>query len=375
MLYYNNLLDIETIKDFDIKFEDFISSDKSNDTFEEIFTKIFSGEKIIELNEENELDYYLQEKPNLSCNSNIFGGNKSSTSDKSEVKQIDDKEDSFSKLYSVFEQNKSNLFSQNSSKVKSCNDIDKESKNLSISMHTLEGIIIESDSFLDKKRNIFRIDYPNDFLIFHCGISNQKQRKIIDVIFDEFSKNDLQINDKESIINSQKKKKYCKKIQNIRKRKENADNIRKKIKSRFFKILKNTVNEKLKKANLKIFFKNLPQAFISNVSKDKNKSIFNLTFKELYSKNFCEEDLKESDLSNYYHNISIINYLEQNNEISKKTNYLNFKNIKIYQIYKEYLKSKEFEVEITSLKKEKESDKYIKNYIIKAGNLFEFFSN
>ena len=220
MLYYNNLLDIETIKDFDIKFEDFISSDKSNDSFEEIFTKIFSREKIIELNEENELDYYLQEKPNLSCNSNIFGGNKSSTSDKSEVKQIDIKEDTFSKLYSVFEQNKSNLFSQNSSKVKSCNDIDKESKNLSISIHTFEGIIIESDNFLDKKRNIFRIDYPNDFLVFHCGISNKKQRKIIDLIIDEFSKNDLQINDKESIINSQKKKKYCKKIQNIRKRKE-----------------------------------------------------------------------------------------------------------------------------------------------------------
>ena len=49
--------------------------------------------------------------------------------------------------------------------------------------------------------------------------------------------------------------------------------------------------------------------------------------------------------------------------------------MKYYKIYNEYLKSKEFEMEIASLKKEKENDKYIKDYIIKASDLIEFFSN
>ena len=67
--------------------------------------------------------------------------------------------------------------------------------------------------------------------------------------------------------------------------------------------------------------------------------------------------------------------MEQNYEISEKSNFNNYKNMTLYQIYNEYLKSKEFEMEIASLKKEKESEKYIKNYIIKACGLMEFFTD
>ena len=49
--------------------------------------------------------------------------------------------------------------------------------------------------------------------------------------------------------------------------------------------------------------------------------------------------------------------------------------MKYYQIFNEYLKSKEFEMEIASLKQEKENDKYIKHYIIKANNFLNFFNN
>ena len=48
--------------------------------------------------------------------------------------------------------------------------------------------------------------------------------------------------------------------------------------------------------------------------------------------------------------------------------------MKFYQIFNEYLRSKEFEKEITSLKLEKENDKYIRKYIIKAGSFIEFYS-
>ena len=99
----------------------------------------------------------------------------------------------------------------------------------------------------------------------------------------------------------------------------------------------------------------------------------NLSFKELFSTNFCEG--QKIDDFNYHHNLSVINYLEANKEISEKSNYKKFKDMKFYEIYNEYLKSKEFEMEIASLKQEKETDNYIKNYIIKASDLIDFFSN
>ena len=99
----------------------------------------------------------------------------------------------------------------------------------------------------------------------------------------------------------------------------------------------------------------------------------NLSFQELFSKNFCEGE-KENEI-NFNHNQLVLKYLENNKEICEKSNYNNFKNMKFYEIYNEYLKSKEFEMEITSLKNEKETDKYIKDYIIKASDLIDFFSN
>ena len=44
------------------------------------------------------------------------------------------------------------------------------------------------------------------------------------------------------------------------------------------------------------------------------------------------------------------------------------------EIFNEYLESKEFGLEITNLKKEKENDKYIKKYIIKAIFFLDFFN-
>ena len=171
-------------------------------------------------------------------------------------------------------------------------------------------------------------------------------------------------------------KKINKKIKNVQKRKENSDNIRKKIKSRFLKVLKNTVNERLKIAGSKKFFKFLPQKFVSNITKEKNKFILDLTFKDLFSKNFFDEEKENAThIENYYHNLQVLEYLEKNNDISEKSNFNIIKNMKFRQIFNEYLKSKEFEMEIDLLKQEKESDKYIKDYIFKACDLIDFFSN
>ena len=80
-------------------------------------------------------------------------------------------------------------------------------------------------------------------------------------------------------------------------------------------------------------------------------------------------------MKKYNANLSVLDYLEKNNDISKKSNYSKFKGMKYYQIFEEYLNSKEFEIEISCLRMEKGvDDKYIKKYIKLAYSLNNYFS-
>ena len=237
-----------------------------------------------------------------------------------------------------------------------------------------------SNNFLCKKRNrfLFTINNPKEFSVFNHGGYNHYSKKLIQEVIENNFQNNIENATGGANAESGNKKKRSIKLKNIKKRKENSDNIRKKIKTRFFKVLKNKVNERLKIAGSQKFFKFLPNKFITNVSKEKNKSVLDLTFKEMFSKYLCEggsKDQYQSELINYYHNLEVLEYLEKNNDISEKSNFNIFKNMKFSQIFNEYLKSKEFEMEIALLKKENESDKYIKDYIIRANDLIEFFSN
>jgi hypothetical protein len=74
------------------------------------------------------------------------------------------------------------------------------------------------------------------------------------------------------------------------KRKQKSDDVRKKIKARFLKILKNKINENLKRVNSEKLFDYFPQCFVSCINKKhNNKEILNMTFKELISTNFYEK--------------------------------------------------------------------------------------
>ena len=124
-------------------------------------------------------------------------------------------------------------------------------------------------------------------------------------------------------------------------------------------------------------FKNLSQKFITNVKKDKNNYLFELSLEDLLKINFYEEEEEEEkgkNSCNYEHNQKVLKYLEKKNEISIKSDFIKIKNMKIKEIFHEYLNSKEFEDEIVDLKKN-ENDKYVKDFIIKAISLMKFFSN
>ena len=404
---YSNIIDLdsELNKSCDESSDNENIFNDSNSQFEECFTKIFVDNKLVDEACEKEPEYYLYKKSIQSSDNfeffkeksipetnslNLNENNSEKTADKSKelskICQIQTAKDNFCELSSIGPNDGSK---NNNSINKMINSIEKNNYNFKENINiiikkknsnecNIEKSTENDNSFIGRKRNLFKVIYPKDYAIFNCENLNDNLRQTINAIFNrlyEYGYQNLRINSNIIIDESLNLRKSHKKKKNLKKRKENSDNIRKKVKSRFFKVLKNTINQKLKLAGSKEFFNFLPQVFISNISRDKNRDILDLTFKEIFSKNFFEDEkANESDIKKYKHNLTVLEYLEKNKEIAEKSNYNIFKKMKFYQIFNEYLRSKEFEKEISSLKIQKENDKYIRNYIIKAGSFVEFYS-
>jgi hypothetical protein len=218
----------------------------------------------------------------------------------------------------------------------------------------------------EQRKDIFREVHEAHFYIFSPGESDNYIRNLIKLI----SENNI---DKNSSKKSNKRKK----------RKFDLDNIRKKIKGRFLKALKNALNEKLVYAGSKHLFDFLPQIFVSDITKKGNQGILNMTFREIFFMDFIEGKNKVNQINSQRcrENKNVIIYLEKNKTLSEKIGYEFFRNMKYYEIYNEYLNSKEFEKDIFELKNTEsnkaQSDKegYIKQYINLALNLNDFFSS
>ena len=173
---------------------------------------------------------------------------------------------------------------------------------------------------------------------------------------------------------------YYKKYKNLnfntwkdeKSRKEAADNIRKKIKSRFFKSLKNCINQEIEKKGINKKMEYLPQNFISNISKEEIKLMLDKTLKEIINIYCIERNDEKSEK-----NLNLLKYLE----VQKEKN--NDKINKIYKIFQtkiknlfnEYIHSEEFEQSLVKLKEEGNYFDYIKSYINEANNFINFFSN
>jgi len=384
MLNFNDFQDIISSKSFDEQSEDMMSFlNVSNFHFEDCFTKIFSKDNLIKIDSDNEAEYKTK-KP-IKNESNYSFSSKEKSDSNTNILNLNEEnsEKTIDKSKETSQKNENSNEKNDVSNLSSISHIDEEKNNcssnkliISISDEDLKEFQNEdkgSDtmSFLGKKRVLFEEYSPKDYSIFNNGGYNESSKQIINEVLNEI----LELDNKKmrEMMNGEHQKKVYKKRKNFLKRKDNSDNIRKKVKSRFLKVLKNAVNEKLKLAGSKKFFNFLPQTFVSNVSKEKNKDMFDSTFKEIFSKNFCEDkDRSQPDVKKFHHNLSVIEYLESNKEIAEKSNYNNFKNMKFYKIFYEYLKSKEFELEIVSLKMERENEKYIREYIFKACNFIEF---
>ena len=241
----------------------------------------------------------------------------------------------------------------------------------------------------EKKKNIFELDNFKGFNIFHPG----GKEKFYERIKNEIKDLDKIHNIKPPLMCKFKVKTKTKKP-NKRKRKERInrkykpDNIRKKIKSRFFKAIKNRLNRLLKEANSEEFFELLPQCFIINITKKKNQPVMNMSFKTVLCYDFIKEEKNEAnnkkdflnkmriDIKKYEKNVKVIEYLEknENENILKKSKFDIIGNMTISQLFEEYLKSDEFEKEIVKLdEEERDNINYIKDYIVKSFGFINYF--
>ena len=185
----------------------------------------------------------------------------------------------------------------------------------------------------------------------------------------------LKFKAKKYFILTNGKKKRMKK-----KRKFKPDDIRKKIKARFHKIIKNIINENLKKAGSKEFFDFLPQSFIGNVSKRLNYNVMDFTYKDILSTNFNSEKKNDSpnikvDNTKFIRNQKVLKYLEVNPEISKRAGFDIVQNMKYKDLLNLYFNSAQFENSIIQLKAENECDEYIEEYIYRAKTYLKFFNS
>ena len=272
-------------------------------------------------------------------------------------------------------------------------DIKEDKEDKVKELETNKNQKIEPNNIDDEgKKNIFRTYNSQEYILFHPGgivkyfkyINDEKKKEILKPKKkkDKFAENKFKFN-----IYKNNKKQKNRKINEKKIRKDKPDNIRKKIKSRFLKILKNKINEKLKSAKSELFFENLPQCFISNISKNGNKFILDLTIKELLNKNFFEDDTSKDNSEKtfidkkrnpnkekYEKNQKVLKYLESKSDIRKSSNFNVISRLTFREVFKEYLKSEEFENDILELKNKNNSDKYIKDYINKAYDFLDYFS-
>ena len=162
-----------------------------------------------------------------------------------------------------------------------------------------------------------------------------------------------------------KRKRYREK----RSRKENQDNIRKKIKRGFLNnALIPKINMIIKKHGGKIFFEIFKQHFVSDVTRKRNMELINMTLEEIFRK---KELYHETDINFYYKNLKLVN----SKEIQENKELKNILNLKLIKIFQEYINSKEFNIdEINRLKSKNMKDSYIKRYIYLAQNFIQFIT-
>ena len=219
----------------------------------------------------------------------------------------------------------------------------------------------ENNSLLEKTAQI------NEFLNKETE-KDEKDNNDCDEIFK------MKFKTKKYYINENGKKRRIK-----RERKYKSDDIRKKIKVKFHKTIKNIINKNLKEVGSKKLFKFLPQIFMGNISQKFNYKYLEYSYKDLLLTDFSslfqnEYKNKKIDFNNYINNKHTIEYLEENEEISINSGFYFIKDMKYKDMLEAYFSSKQFENSISELKNKNENIDYIQQYIKLSKEYLNYFS-
>ena len=141
--------------------------------------------------------------------------------------------------------------------------------------------------------------------IFEVSMNGQEKEKINKQKKDERINNKIHFNvtkfDKNSQLTNILKRHRNK---SKRRRRDNKDNIRKKIKTGFFnRYLYTKINNILIKNNSKIKFPKFPQKFCSAISREANIKLLNSTLLEILG---AKEQYSKKELKNFAHNKEIL---------------------------------------------------------------------
>jgi len=161
-----------------------------------------------------------------------------------------------------------------------------------------------------------------------------------------------------------------KKLLNAKTRKDNQDNMRKKIKRGFFNTsLIKRLNELLKSIGSNKYFEKFPHNFINDVHQERNKKIFVMKLGEVLVEKKLYIHKKKSGFNNYSHNLKVV----QSEEIKENEEFKKILDKTIRELYEEYINSDEFKIgEINGLRKKEMTDEYIERYIYLANHFTEF---
>ena len=162
------------------------------------------------------------------------------------------------------------------------------------------------------------------------------------------------------------------------KRKNMPDNMRKRIKTDVCSKIINNLNELLRPINIKFCY--FSQCEIVNVTKEENKKILDMTLKEMilhrpFDYITQKNGKKEKDILNWEKNKNNLDYLEDSNhqDIYKQFNLENILNMKMKDLYIEYLASDEFQKSIEGLREEGNYFEYIQKYIKVAHQVIDYY--
>ena len=281
------------------------------------------------------------------------------------------RENEFDNLEDILERNL-HLDEEEESQNDEINPLDEESQELEFfddgddedSRIRMDGNPILSSNEIE--RIIFPVNPNNSSINSNDSILSFEPSKLFTVTKESSSASILIQNDDPNFLNG-------KRISGRRPRKDNRDNIYRKIKRGFFNIaLIDMLNLELKNAGSKIFFGKFPQNFVIDITKSRNKKILNMTLLQIFKKYELYKFEKGEDFYKYKHNLKMV----ENEEILGNEGIKRILNKTFKELYTEYVNSDEFiNVEIKRLKGNKNDDDYIKRYINLAKNLIKFFSN